>query len=934
MSKIFEAESFLYNANCRFIEELYQKYLSDPSSVDASWQLFFKNYQTDKSASEKLLKGATWAPNKTKIIATETEESAAKKPEKTSYATQDSSYLTEKMTQAFRVRGHKIVHLDPLGLEVAQSAKEQNLALEDFGISPSDLKGEAQNIYNHLREIYTGAVGVEFEHLDSLEEKTWLYEQIESLPLLRGQLTKAEKSGILKDLIEAESFESFLHSRFPGAKRFSVEGGEASLVFMLEVIKGAAVSGYQESILGMAHRGRLNMLTKIYGKSYASLFGEFRGNLKKNPEFSISGDVKYHAGKSTDKEFSGNKIHLTMLPNPSHLEAVNPVLQGKVRARQDLINDKDRNKIQGILIHGDAAVAGQGVVAESLTFANIAGYRSGGTMHLVTNNQVGFTATAQKSRGGRYPTEIAKSILAPIIHVNSEDPEAVLLIARIAEKYRQKFSKDIMVDLVCYRKYGHNEGDEPMFTQPVMYSIIKERKNPHQLYFDTLQALDEVNETEYKKLIADFIAMLDGEYNKSAEPGYYENHMPGGAWQGITIPDKSYDLAAESTGIASDDLKKIGEKLYIYPEGFSLNSKIERLLKTKKEMFDTGKKLDWATAEALAFGSLLLEGTKVRLSGQDSGRGTFSHRHSVLVDQKTEATFIPLNNLAKNQESYEVIDSNLSEYGVLGFEYGYSLASPKLLVLWEGQFGDFSNGAQIMIDQFISSAEQKWLRMSGLVMLLPHGYEGQGPEHSSARLERYLQLCAENNMQVVNCTTPANYFHALRRQVRRNFRTPLIVMTPKSMLRTLESDLTDFDKNTKFKPVIAETEKLDPKAVKRAVICSGKIYYELLELRKSKGIKDIALIRLEQYYPFPANYLKTALKEYVNAEVIWCQEEPQNMGAWTFVYHYLVDLLKELGFKDNLPQYIGRAPSASPATGYAKLHEEQQRDILAKALNI
>lgn len=933
MSKIFEAESFLYNGNSRFIEEMYQKYSADPSSVDSDWQQFFIQYKADKQASEKMLKGATWAPTETQVIGVMADEIA--KPAKANQAQNavDSLLLAEKMTQAFRARGHLLVNLDPLGLEKASTAEEQKLRLEDFvSVSAQSNKG-LDGHYQALRSVYCGQIAYEFEHIQSLEEKEWLYEQVEQLPKLRTMLSRDEKKKILKDLVEAESFESFIHSRFPGAKRFSVEGAEASVVFMLEVIRQAALSDCTESVLGMAHRGRLNMLTKIYGKNYASLFAEFRGILKQNPDFPISGDVKYHAGKSSDSVFDGHKIHLTMLPNPSHLEAVNPVLQGKVRGLQDLIGDSERKKVQGILIHGDAAFAGQGVVAETLTFANIEGYRSGGTMHLVINNQVGFTAGSSKTKGGRYATDIAKSIMMPVIHINGEDVEGVLLIARLAERYRQKFGKDITVDLVCYRKYGHNEGDEPMFTQPLMYSVIKERKNPHQLYFERLAAQGLIAADEYQVMISGFQQMLDGEYNKSAEGGYYEVHHHEGNWAGMRLGDR-LDPASSKTGVKLDELKKIAQALHTYPQGFNLNSKIARLMSDKQEMILGNLKLDWAMAEALAFGSLLCEGYRVRLSGEDAGRGTFSHRHSVLTDQKTGELYLPLNNIPGAKAKYEVIDSNLSEYGVMGFEYGYSWSTPDQLVLWEGQFGDFANGAQIILDQFISSAEQKWHRMSGLVLLLPHGFEGQGPEHSSARLERYLQLCAQNNMQVINCTTPANYFHALRRQVHSEYRMPLVVMTPKSMLRTLQSEWSEFDENEKFKPVIPEGSNVNPKDVKRVVLCSGKVYFDLYNLREQLKKSEVVLIRLEQLYPFPEQYLKAALKEYINAKFVWCQEEPENMGGWHFIFHFYMKILKELGFANNLPQYIGRKASASPATGYAKVHEAEQKELVEKAIII
>jgi 2-oxoglutarate dehydrogenase E1 component len=933
MSKVFEAESFLYNANARFIEELYEKYTMNPESVEQKWRDFFKNYQADQNLAAKLLQGASWSCNTTQVISNDIVN--VKEPQQSAEASNAAnlSLVTQAMTKAFRERGHMIAKLDPLCVEVPSSHVEQHLTHQDFGINTDVAHDDILRMYNTLNAIYCDKIGYEFEHLQSIEEKAWLYENVEQLHLQKIALDKPTKTAILENLVEAEAFESFIHSRFPGAKRFSLEGGESAVVFMLEILKQASQNGCVESVLGMAHRGRLNMMTKIYGKSHASLFAEFRGTLKQNPDCLISGDVKYHAGISTDAMLEGRKLHLTMLPNPSHLEAINPVVQGKVRALQDIMGDQSRQKVQGVLIHGDAAFAGQGIVAEALTFAGIAGYKSGGTMHLVINNQVGFTASSFKTKAGKYATDIAKSINAPIIHINSEDVEGVLLIARIAENYRHKFGKDIVVDLICYRKYGHNEGDEPMFTQPLMYSIIKGRANPHQLYFKQLTQQGIIEEAEYKKIISNFVKKLDAAYNKSEEGGYYETHQASGHWAGMVLSSSPHD-ASLHTGVKLEILQKIGTALHSYPQNFNLNSKILRLIQDKQDMISGKIKIDWAMAEGLAFGSLMCEGIKVRLSGEDAGRGTFSHRHSVLTDQKTGEIYIPLDHIPEAQGSFEVIDSNLSEYGVMGFEYGYSLATPNNLVIWEGQFGDFANGAQIIIDQFIAASEQKWLRMSGLVLLLPHGYEGQGPEHSSARLERFLQLCAENNMQVVNCTTPANYFHVLRRQIHRSYRKPLVVMTPKSMLRVLQSDLNEFDLNTCFRPVIDDNEVLDKQNIRRVILCSGKIYFDLRKATAEAKQSGVAIIRLEQLYPFPAEHLESVFKEYKNAEFVWCQEEPQNMGAWHFIYHLYRDLLKKLGFTDKFPQYIGRTASASPATGYAKVHEIQQKQIADQAINI
>jgi 2-oxoglutarate dehydrogenase E1 component len=937
MSEKFESSSFLYNANSRFVEELYQKYLTDPDSIDASWVSFFKNYQIDKNLNRKILYGASWAPTQTKVLGAEDPEGQkAPSAQKCVSLVKDDSLHKVLLTHEFRRNGHMLAQLDPLGLDISDAKIEIKELGFAFPGDEGDLSVSLKNTLLHLQETYCRSVGFEFAHITSAIEQDWLYQEAERLSSLRNSLTGIEKKQMLYDLIEAEGFEQFLHSRFPGAKRFSVEGGESTLVCIQEIITQASRSGVVECIVGMPHRGRLNVLTKIFKQSYSYLFSKFRENFE--PDSSLehySSDVKYHAGKSTDTIIDGKKIHLSLAYNPSHLEAVNPVVQGKIRAIQDLIGDEERKRVFGIILHGDAAFAGQGVVPESLMLSNLDGYKTGGIVHIVVNNQVGFTASPKKARSSRYSTEIAKTVSAPIIHVNSEDVEAVLLVSRMAELYRQKFQKDVVIDLVCYRKYGHNEGDEPMFTQPVMYNVIKNKQNPHKIYFNKLKQRGVITEGEYKLMHDKFTKMLDEEYQKSEQPSIIHGDWLQGRWSTMSEGDRS-DPAAENTGVDLDILQTIGKSISSYPEGFKLNSKVERLLKAKNEMFATGKNFDWATAEALAFGSLLLENIPVRLSGQDCGRGTFSHRHAVYVDQENEKLFIPLNNINQDQARFEVIDSSLSEYAVLGFEYGYSTAHPQMLNLWEAQFGDFSNGAQIVIDQFISSAEAKWLRMSGLVMLLPHGFEGQGPEHSSARLERYLQLCAQQNMQVVNCSTPANYFHALRRQVCRNFRIPLIIVSPKSLLRAASSELKDFVKDSKFIPVINEIENIDQAGeIKRVILCSGKVYYDLLEKRKMQGITNVALIRLEQYYPFPAKYLEEILQQYNNAEFIWCQEEPKNMGAWNFICHYYEESLKNLGFKNNRPKYIGRKENASPATGFGvKFHTQEQELFMLQALKL
>jgi 2-oxoglutarate dehydrogenase E1 component len=749
-------------------------------------------------------------------------------------------------------------------------------------------------------------------------------------------LTTEEKKTILEDITKVERFEQFLHVKYPGAKRFSAEGGESVFAAMEKIIERAANLGVREVVIGMPHRGRLNVLTKVMGRRYASLLSEFQGNQAHfSEDIDAAGDVKYHQGASSDRNFGGNKIHLSLSANPSHLEAVNPVVVGRVRAKQDIFKDTERSQVMSILLHGDAAFCGQGIVPETMALSDLDGYTTGGTVHIIVNNQIGFTTNPKNQRKSPYPTDVAKGAHAPIFHVNGDDPEAVVFVSKMAVEFRQEFKTDVVVDVFCYRRYGHNEGDEPFFTQPIMYEAIAKQPTPMNVYAQKLISEGVISEGDFEKIKGDFHSFLEKEYNAAQNYSPDKADWLEGSWKGFENPDKG-EKAAVDTGVELQTLKVLGTSLGSYPKGHNIHKKLERQMEAKKEMMKTGKDIDWAMGEALAYASLLQEGYPVRLSGQDSVRGTFSHRHSGLTDQVTEEKFFPLNNLGGKQARFEVIDSNLSEFAVLGFEYGYSLAEPKALVLWEAQFGDFSNGAQTMIDQFISSGESKWLRFSGLVMLLPHGYEGQGPEHSSARLERYLQLCGEDNMQVVNCTTPANFFHVLRRQIHRKFRKPLVVMTPKSLLRhkLCVSDLKDFAPKTHFKTVIGENEKLvEDSKVKRVVICSGKIYYELLEERTAKKINDIAIIRLEQYYPFPATDLLKELKAYKNADVVWCQEEPENMGAWTFVDRKIEAVLEKAGVKAKRPIYVGRKTAASPAAGYSKVHKKQQADVVSGALN-
>jgi 2-oxoglutarate dehydrogenase E1 component len=701
------------------------------------------------------------------------------------------------------------------------------------------------------------------------------------------------------------------------------------------VIATAASLGVEEINIGMPHRGRMNVITTVMGKPYTELLSLFAGNLDFPEGIDSSGDVKYHLGVSSDRTFAdGHKMHLSLASNPSHLEVVNPVVVGKVRAKQDqkrLEGEAAKAKVMAVLMHGDAAFAGQGSVAETLSLAELRGYRTGGTVHIIVNNQIGFTTSPKFSRFTPYPSDVAKMIQAPIFHVNGDDPEAVCFACKTAAEFRQEFQRDVVVDIFCYRKYGHNEGDEPMFTQPLMYKAIAAHKLPAHIYAERLMAEGVVTNEQVEAQFAQFRAMFEQSYESAQTFKPNKANWLEGHWSGFEKPKGEHPVA--DTGMALDALRKIGLALAKPPENFAVNPKILRLLEAKRKMMETGEGLDWSMGEALAYGTLLSEGYPVRLSGQDSCRGTFSHRHAVLIDQNNEERYTPLNNIGARSQ-FEVLDSSLSELAVLGFEYGYSLAEPMALTLWEAQFGDFANGAQVVIDQFISSGEIKWLRMSGLVMLLPHAYEGQGPEHSSARLERFLQMCGEDNMQVVNCTTPANFFHALRRQMHRKFRKPLVVMTPKSVLRNklAVSSLADFAPGTHFLRVIPDTQKLDEKKVRRVILTSGKVYYDLFEEREKRGITDMALVRVEQYYPFAGRELAAEFTHYKNAEIVWCQEEPENMGAWRFLGPRMGALLEEMGRKDVRIGYVGRVEAASPAAGYLKIHQREQKQLLEDAL--
>lgn len=938
--------SYLFGSNGHYIEELYDSYLKDPSSVGQEWQQFFGSLE-EKTSNLNVLRKLPWVkPNPLSSVHYEDEaEAPAKKPEQKPAISLEllRNFKARLLVDAYRERGHFLSELDPLKLETLKGEKEYHLDLNYFGLNQNDLNEEVslgnyiagidkitlRDLIATLKQTYCRYIAIEVEHIQNIPQKEWIIKEFETRT--KQPLAAPQKIQFLKSVLKVEQFEQFLHNRFPGVKRFSAEGGENSLVCIEAIIEESGNTGIDEIVLGMAHRGRLNVLTKILDKPYSAMFSEFQGTLHFPEDMEIAGDVKYHMGASTDKIVNGKKIHLSLTANPSHLEAVNPVVEGKVRAKQDQKKDSERHTVMALLLHGDAAFIGQGVVAETLALNELDGYHTGGTIHIVVNNQVGFTTNPRNARSGRYPTEIAKMVQAPIIHVNGDHPDEIVKMAKLAVAYRNTFKKDIVLDIICYRLHGHNETDEPMFTQPVMYKKIAEQPTSATIYANQLIQEKILKKEEFDQLKTEIKQFFEKEYE--AAKTYKPNKIDAfeGKWAGLKRAGNS--KVSENTGVPLKKLQTIGKVLCEFPEAIKINPKIARQLEQKKKMIEGTESLDWGTAEALAFGSLLIEGFGVRLSGQDVGRGTFSHRHSVFIDQETEKKYIPLNNIADKQALYEVIDSNLSEYGVLGFEYGYSLAEPNTLVLWEGQFGDFSNGAQIIIDQFISSAESKWLRMSGLVMLLPHGYEGQGPEHSSARLERYLQLCAEDNIQVVNCSTPASYFHVLRRQICREFRKPLIVMSPKSLLRNKVTEIKDLAEGTSFKEVIPETETIvKPEKVRKLIFCSGKIYFELVEERKKLNVQDVAIVRLEQYYPFPKEAVAEQISLYPNAEILFCQEEPKNMGAWFFVEPRIREILSEKKAKNINVTYVGRKEAASPAVGYGSIHKKEQTEILTIAV--
>jgi 2-oxoglutarate dehydrogenase E1 component len=974
----FHASSFMQGHNAEYLEQMYARYANDPNAVDESWQAFFKAMGDDEVSVKQEAAGPSWAradwppmPNDDltaaltgewapepevksagkKIQAKAEEKGVSLNDDQVKRAVLDSIRAL-MIIRAYRIRGHLVADLDPLGMR--ETTPHPELDPKSYGFTDADMDrpifidnvlglqiASMREILSIVKRTYCGTFALQYMHISNPEEAGWLKERIEGLGK-EIQFSREGRKAILNKMVEAEGFEKFLHVKYMGTKRFGLDGGESLIPAMEQIIKRGGNLGVRDIVIGMPHRGRLSVLANVMQKPYRAIFNEFQGGSSKPEDVDGSGDVKYHLGASSDREFDGNTVHLSLTANPSHLEAVNPVVIGKVRAKQDQYKDADRTTVMPILLHGDAAFAGQGVVAECFALSGLKGHKAGGTMHIVVNNQIGFTTAPHFSRSSPYPTDNALVVEAPIFHVNGDDPEAVVHAAKVATEFRQKFHKDVVIDIFCYRRFGHNEGDEPMFTNPVMYKKIKTQKTSLSLYTERLVRDGLIPEGEIEDMKAAFQAKLSEEFEAGKDYKPNKADWLDGKWSHLDRNKEGY--VRGETAIKPETFAQIGTALSTAPEGLPLHKTVGRLLDSKAKMFETGEGFDWATGEALAFGSLLTEGYPVRLSGQDSTRGTFSQRHSGLVNQDTEERYYPLNNVRPGQAQYEVIDSMLSEYAVLGFEYGYSMAEPNALTLWEAQFGDFANGAQIMFDQFISSGESKWLRMSGLVVLLPHGFEGQGPEHSSARLERFLQMCGQDNWIVANCTTPANYFHILRRQLHRDFRKPLVLMTPKSLLRhkMAVSKAEEFTTGSSFHRLMwddaqhgnSDTKLVKDDKIKRVVMCSGKVYYDLLEERDARGIDDIYLLRVEQFYPFPAQSAVQELERFKNAEVVWCQEEPKNQGGWTFIEPNLEWVLGRIKAKHTRPKFVGRPTSASPATGLASNHKAQQAALVNDALTI
>ena len=933
--------SFLSKTNSSFIEQLYLRYVKEDPSLPESWRDYFSDLNEDVKSIIKEIEGPSWI-RKNLVENTRDDNSSTLEQQKI------DSIKAIALIRSYRIRGHLIANLDPLGMMKREYLHE--LHPSDHGFKKEDYERKIylssyldtsystiKDIMFKLRRVYCATIGAEYMHISDPVEKIWFRERMEKNEN-QINFTNKGKKAILKTIIKAEGFEKYLAKKFIGTKRFGLDGGEALIPALEQIIKRGGQLGAKEIKIGMPHRGRLNVLANVLQKSYKKIFNEFVGELDAKSEES-AGDVKYHLGASSNREFDGNSVHVSLTDNPSHLEAVNPVVLGQVRAKQFFHKDKERKEVIPILIHGDAAFAGQGVVAECFAMSGLKGHNTGGTIHIIVNNQIGFTTSPRFARSSPYPSDLGKIVEAPILHCNGDDPEAVVHCAKIAIEFRQRFKKDVVIDLICYRRFGHNEGDEPTFTQPLMYKKIKSHPTTLNIYSKKLIKENSITEEEFKSEKKEFNDLLENQF-KSAKDHHPKIDWFEGTWSRYR-PQKGKDKIG-NTGVQKNELIEISKKIHSLQENLKIHKTIKRIFENRHKSILEEKNIDWSTAEALAFGTLLKEGFPVRLVGQDSGRGTFSQRHSVLRNQEDNSRYIPLNNISNKQKNFEIVDSFLSELAVLGFEYGYSLVEPETLTIWEAQFGDFANGAQVVIDQFIASGERKWNRASGLVMLLPHGYEGQGPEHSSARLERFLQLSGQENLQIVNCTTPANYFHVLRRQIHRDFRKPLIIMTPKSLLRNklCISNLEDFSKNKSFHRVLKDHSYFDndkfislkkDSDIQKVIICSGKIYFDLLKARETIRRNDIVLIRVEQLYPFPVKSLVKEIKNYrKNASFFWCQEEPKNMGAWSSVRDYIQWTLDYIEANNNKISYIGRDPAASPATGYAKRHISQQEEIIRK----
>jgi 2-oxoglutarate dehydrogenase E1 component len=974
INEVLAETSFLYGGNAAFVEDLYAQWAADPNSVEPSWRAFFATLGDRAEDATRAVADPAWARPSVPLPRPEWLSAldglwpavqakvgakiAERQPETSGDAVRAAtldSLRAIMMIRAFRMRGHLKANLDPLGIATTPGDASE-LDPATYGFSEADYDrpifldyvlgleiSTLREILAILRRTYCGNVGVQYMHISDPKEKSWLQERIEGRDK-EITFTRDGKIAILKKLIETEGFERFLHRRFPGTKRFGLDGGESMVPALEQIIKRGGAMGVKDIVIGMPHRGRLNVLAAVMGKPYQVIFHEFQGGSSLPSDVEGSGDVKYHLGASSDREFDGNSVHLSLTANPSHLEIVNPVVIGKARAKQAFTlretPSAGRGHVLPLLMHGDAAFAGQGVVAECFALSGLKGYGVGGTMHFVVNNQIGFTTSPKNSRSSPYPSDVALMVEAPIFHVNGDDPEAVVYAAKVATEYRQLFGKDVVIDMFCYRRFGHNEGDDPTMTQPLMYQKIKGHPAVREIYANRLIGEGVITQAEADGWLSDFSAFLDHEFDAGKAYQADKADWLDGKWSGLKLPAGD---ERRVTGVPKTKLLDLGRKMTSIPERISVHKTIERVIHARREAIEAGAGIDWGTGEHLAFATLLDQGYPVRLSGQDSVRGTFTQRHSGIVDQQTEEIYFPLRNLGPSQAHFEVLDSALSEEAVLGFEYGFSLTDPNTLTMWEGQFGDFVNGAQVVIDQFIASGERKWLRMSGLVMLLPHGYEGQGPEHSSARLERFLQSCAEDNLQVVNPTTPANYFHALRRQVLREFRKPLVVMTPKSLLRHKRavSNLADMAEGSSFHRVMIDGAEagcdvggvtLKPDAeIKKVLLCSGKVYYDLIERRVETGRQDVYILRLEQFYPWPLKSLSKELKRFKNAELVWVQEEPKNMGGWTFVDPWLELTLERLTIAAKRARYVGRPASASTAAGLMSRHLKELDAFLKEA---